>query len=381
VTVGDRLGQVALAVLALDLTDSALIVGITVSARHVPLLVLSRAGGQIIDRARNKASLIAATQAASAGLTIAFYALVSAGHATATAVVSFALVSGVCNVVDLPARWALVGELVGERHIARATSLATTAMAVGRACGPALASAIIAFGSISVVFAANSVTFALTAVIFAALAPRLAQAGHAEHAPVSIPARRGGIAGGLRSPALGPALALTLAVTVFALNTEAVLIVFVRDSFVRESYYGPLLAAMGVGAICGALGAGWWRTPRVAGLAALAASLGGALLVMGLATTIVAAGAVYVMGGTAGGAFVAASSTFLQLAASPERRGEVMAMYMAVLTGAGPIGAPLAGFLADQLGPRGAFGTLGALLVTSAAVAATRDEPAPTHPG
>lgn len=286
-TVGDRLGQVALAVLALDLTDSALIVGITVSARHVPLLVLSRAGGQIIDRARNKASLIAATQAASAGLTIAFYALVSAGHATATAVVSFALVSGVCNVVDLPARWALVGELVGERHIARATSLATTAMAVGRACGPALASAIIAFGSISVVFAANSVTFALTAVIFAALAPRLAQAGHAEHAPVSIPARRGGIAGGLRSPALGPALALTLAVTVFALNTEAVLIVFVRDSFVRESYYGPLLAAMGVGAICGALGAGWWRTPRVAGLAALAASLGGALLVMGLATTIV----------------------------------------------------------------------------------------------
>jgi len=46
------------------------------------------------------------------------------------------------------------------------------------------------------------------------------------------------------------------------------------------------------------------------------------------------------------------ANTTLQLTARPEMRGRVMALYSVVFLGGTPIGAPIAGWTAELLGPR-----------------------------
>src|SRR4030095_1577368 len=53
--------------------------------------------------------------------------------------------------------------------------------------------------------------------------------------------------------------------------------------------------------------------------------------------------------------FVTANST-LQLTSRPDMRGRVMALYGIVFLGTTPIGAPIAGWVGEHLGPRGAVG-------------------------
>ena len=46
----------------------------------------------------------------------------------------------------------------------------------------------------------------------------------------------------------------------------------------------------------------------------------------------------------------------VQLASTPEMRGRVMALYMAIFMGGTPIGAPLIGWIGDVWGPRWTIG-------------------------
>jgi MFS family permease len=51
-------------------------------------------------------------------------------------------------------------------------------------------------------------------------------------------------------------------------------------------------------------------------------------------------------------AFMITANSTLQLTARPEMRGRVMALYSVVFLGGTPIGAPIAGFIGEHLGPR-----------------------------
>ena len=50
--------------------------------------------------------------------------------------------------------------------------------------------------------------------------------------------------------------------------------------------------------------------------------------------------------------FAAGINSMLQLAAAPEMRGRVMALYAIVFLGSTPIGGPLVGWLSEATGPR-----------------------------
>jgi MFS family permease len=65
----------------------------------------------------------------------------------------------------------------------------------------------------------------------------------------------------------------------------------------------------------------------------------------------------------------AANST-IQLSVDPVMRGRVMALYMAVLMGGTPVGAPLVGFVAQTFGARWSLILGGLISATAALVAA-----------
>jgi predicted MFS family arabinose efflux permease len=64
--------------------------------------------------------------------------------------------------------------------------------------------------------------------------------------------------------------------------------------------------------------------------------------------------------GAASTAFIATSNSLLQLNASSEMRGRVMALFSVVFLGSTPIGSPLVGWIAERFGARAALGVAAA---------------------
>ena len=73
--------------------------------------------------------------------------------------------------------------------------------------------------------------------------------------------------------------------------------------------------------------------------------------------------------GAASVTFAAGVNSSLQLAAPPELRGRIMALYSVVFIGSTPIGAPLVGWLAEVAGPRAGL-VLGGIAALAAAAGA-----------
>lgn len=80
--------------------------------------------------------------------------------------------------------------------------------------------------------------------------------------------------------------------------------------------------------------------------------------------------------GGAGVIFAASVNSGLQLAAAPEMRGRVMALYSVVFLGSTPIGGPLSGWLGEAVSPRASLllGGLAGIGVAFAAISALRVE-------
>src|SRR6202011_2402115 len=66
--------------------------------------------------------------------------------------------------------------------------------------------------------------------------------------------------------------------------------------------------------------------------------------------------------------FAAMCNTTIQLTASPEMRGRVMALYVVAFMGSTPIGGPIVGFIGQTLGGRAALAVGGVATVLAAAL-------------
>ena len=72
--------------------------------------------------------------------------------------------------------------------------------------------------------------------------------------------------------------------------------------------------------------------------------------------------------GAASVMFAAGINSSLQLAAAPEMRGRVMALYSVVFLGSTPIGGPIAGWMSGAFGPRSALVLAGLAALVGGAV-------------
>jgi predicted MFS family arabinose efflux permease len=133
--------------------------------------------------------------------------------------------------------------------------------------------------------------------------------------------------------------------------------------------FGSLLSMMGIGSFLGALVMAHRSKPsrRVMTLSALAfgvASLGAAL-----APNLGLEMAAMFFVGISSISFMVNGNSTLQLRSAPEMRGRVMALYGMVFLGTTPIGALLAGWVAERFGPRVGLGAGGAIAAAAAGIA------------
>ncbi|MEZ3160404.1 MFS transporter [Microbacterium sp. BWT-B31] len=334
------------------LTDNdAGAMGVTLGLQFAPPLLLVSVTGWVADRFdRRRLLLVTQSLLGLLGLTIGL--LIFSGHMTLWTMYAFAFALGVVAAFDNPARQAFVSDLVAHENASNAVALNAASFNGARMIGPAAAGvAIVAIGT-GWVFVANAVTFvamvaALLLIRTNELIPRARATGAAR------------LADGFRyvgkRPDLMVAFAMVFLIGAFGMNFPILASTMALEFGQDADGFGLLSSILAIGSVVGALLAARRDRARIRVLIsgtllfAVAAGVSAFMPTYWLyAVTLMFTGfSVVTMMTTANG--------YVQTTTDPALRGRVLALYMAILMGGTPIGAPIVGWVAAQYGPRAAI--------------------------
>jgi predicted MFS family arabinose efflux permease len=369
--VGTWMQTVSQAWLVLQLTDSPLKLGLLGTLQFGPILLLSPFAGVLADRWPGRRVLVA-TQAMLAGQAWALAVLVATGRARYWHIAGLSLVTGLAHTLDAPARQAFVMRLVGRGDLLNAVALNSASFNAARIVGPAVAGVVIARFGVVPAFVANGLGFAGVLATLLAL-PGADAPARATGGSVAEQIREG-LRYARRTPRVRLLLALLFVVSLCVFNFTVYVPLLARTVLrLGPEGFGFLMAALGVGAVSGALALGARASPdATVGLlvGAAAVACAGMVALSAVRDVWTAAAALFVTG-FAGIVAVTGANTSLQLGAPDELRGRVMSLYTWVYGGVFPIGSFLTGAASERYGVSGAFlafGLLGLALLAGVAL-------------
>jgi MFS family permease len=375
--VGTWMQRVAQDWLVLQLTHSGVALGLASALQFLPVLVLGPWGGALVDRTDRRRLLIA-TQAASAVLAAVLGTVSATGVVTVSMVYALAFGLGVVTVFDSPARQTFVAEMVRPDLVVNAQSLYSTVHNGGRLVGPALAGVLIGTVGVAAAFWVNAVSFVAVLVMLWRIDVRqLRGTDLVARAPRQV---RDGLAYVARDPLLRRSLLLVAVVGVFGQNFRVVLPLLASTTYHGgPQAYGWLTAALGLGAVAGALGAAATARPSLPALLVSCLAFGLVNLVASAAPSLAWALPAMVAIGVANIVFNTLARTILLLHSEPAMRGRVMAVHSMVFLGSSPFGGLLVGWGCEAFGARSGLLVAG---VTAAVAAGLLWRPLPaTSPG
>ncbi|MEO7713952.1 MAG: MFS transporter [Gemmatimonadaceae bacterium] len=361
--VGTWMQMMAQGWLALELTNSAFLVGLVATATSIPILLFTMPAGVLVDRS-DKLRLVRIAQGAYLLEATALWALVATHRITIGSLLGLALLSGLIASIEIPARQSLFIDLVGRDDLPDAIALNSSGFNLARVVGPGIAAVVIARLGIAWCFFLNSVSFVavLVGLFLITLPPHLPASGRAR--PWI------GVQQALRYMRDTPRVrALMIMVTVYSILGVPVLAlmpVVARDMFqLGAAGYGLLLSFLGIGGLAGALSlaAVGYRVSRTR-LLIVASMIWPALLILFSFTRVPWVGYTLLLG--IGCTMIlngAIANGLLQQIVPDALRGRMMAAYGLVVVGlAQVVGAFSAGVLADLIGMRTTIAA-GALLM------------------
>jgi MFS family permease len=362
--VGTWMQMAAQSWLVLSLTGSAAALGVIVALQTLPVLLLAPYGGVIADRV-DKRRLMVVLQTAMGLQALALGLLTITGSVRIWEIGVLAVILGLNNAFENPARQSFVLEMVGADTLRNAVSLNSVQVNVARAVGPAVAGVLIATVGTGECFLINAASF--VAVVGSLISMERSTLHPTPPAPRAAGQLREGLRYARATPEIIVPLLMMTLVGTLAYEFQVSLPVMARHTLhAGAEGYGFMTAAMGVGAIVGGLVvAARGRTglrPVTIAVAAFAVALILAALAPTLAVELVALALV----GAASVSFMSSGNSTLQLAADPAMRGRVMALWFVALQGTTPIGGPLIGAIISLAGARTGLG-VGALACVLAA--------------
>jgi MFS family permease len=366
--IGVWMQRVAQSWLVLDLTDSAFWVGTIDAMSSLPVLAFTLYAGVLADRVPRR-SMVMATQAGAMIVALTLAALVLSDIVELWHIVLLAFLLGTANAFDIPARHALMVDMVGRQDLTNAVALNSSAFNASRVVGPAIAGLIIATAGVGICFLLNGLSY--LAVIGALAMLRVARARRDSGPTTSIRVRlRAGYRHIVSERRTRMIISNIATVSIFGLPAMVLLPVMARDVLgygARE--YGWMMSAMGIGALTGALTVAMFghRLPRGRLLGASATVFGCAVVLFGLSRSLVLSLALLVLLGCAMIVTTALSNTMVQTLAPDELRARVVAFYAWAFVGLSPFGALQAGAVAEWIGAGNAIAIGGAITTAMAA--------------
>lgn len=347
--------------LVYEMTDSALALGIVVGAWGLPILLLSLYGGAIADRIK-KRNLLIWTQVANGIITLIIAILIATGMIALWHLIAAAALTGIIFAFHVPARLAIIPELVQQREVLNAIALNSTGMNLSRFVGFAIGGALLgAIGVAGVYYIVVVCYFLSVALLF--MLPVMEKVG--ERAVTSV---RADLVEGLRhiyhSPLLRSLLAMAFVSIACGLPYMNLMPVFAVDIFdVGEAGLGFLLGMAGLGALIGSLVIASLGDFRRKGLLiiGLAFGFGVSLVLFASSGSYSLSLALLVAVGLLGAGYLAVNNTLIQSNVPHEMLGRVMSIY--VMTFAlMPLGTLPLGAVTDAIGAPLAIGAGGAIV-------------------
>jgi len=165
-TLGNAAAPIALAFAVLDLTGSAVDLGIVVASRSIANVAVLLFGGVIADRLP-KHVLLVGTSLAAAATQAVVAALVLSGSATIPLLVLLSVLNGAVAAVSFPASAAIVPQTVPVAQLRPANALLRLSLNGGAILGASLGALLIAALGPGWGLALNAASFALAGVFFA----------------------------------------------------------------------------------------------------------------------------------------------------------------------------------------------------------------------
>src|SRR5690349_1801810 len=158
--------------LVYEISGSAFMLGVTAFCAQFPSFLLSMLGGVVSDR-YDRYRVLLSTQVASLVQALVLAMLVFHGSYALWHILVLTVVLGAINAFDVPARQALVYDMVDNKeHLGNAIALNSSMVNVARLVGPALAGIVLKKFGADICFFSNALSF--VAVIASLLMMRLA---------------------------------------------------------------------------------------------------------------------------------------------------------------------------------------------------------------
>jgi MFS family permease len=361
--------QVGQGWLALQLSNSAFIVGLVSAAGSLPILFFSLYAGVIVDR-RDKLRMVKIAQVLLSLEAAVLWWAVWDKWITIPSLVILAAINGLISAVEIPARQSLIVDLVGRDDVVDAIALNSGGFNLARIIGPSIAAAVIAGLGLSWCFGINAVSYIAVIGCLAAI-----------HLPKFVPAEtivaaREGFREGIdyiRSRRDVTGIMWLIAVySIFGFQYLAMMPVIARDVLhTGAGGYGFLVTLVGVGALSGALLLAGLssriRRGKLFRISAIAFAV--LLLVFSLVRVKEVAGPLLVLVGLTMMVNGALANGILQSLVPDELRGRVMAAYVFVYVGFTPIGSLIAGTISHVIGVQWAIGAGAAIMLLFATFA------------
>jgi predicted MFS family arabinose efflux permease len=344
---------------------ASILVSLVQVATTLPYVLFGLVAGVLADTLDRRLILIT-VQVTVAGLGVVLAALTFADRMPPALLLLLVFLLGTGAALGTPAYQSLVPELVPRDEIPAAAALNSISINVARALGPAIAGLLVAAAGVGTTFTVAAATALCYAVVVALWHPPSTERSRPER---FVPALRAGSRYVRNAPVvkrilLRAALFLVPASSLFALLP----LIASRRLGLGSGGYGLLLAALGLGAIAGALVLPRVRT-RLSINTLVTLASGFYALVLAAVALLHDTVPILLLLIPAGVAWVVVLSTLnasLQLFLPAWVRGRSLAVYTIVLFGSQALGALSFGALAEV------FGLAQALLIAggSAAVAA-----------
>ena len=359
---GDWLYNLALVTMVYEDTHSAMWVGITTTARVVPLVALGPLGGVIADRF-DRRRLMAACD----GIRLVFMlvlALVAVTHLPVLIAPVIAAAATAAGTPYLPCASASIPRLVPDADLPGANAARSAVTSLGIIVGPALGGVLLLVGSPALAFGVNAVTFGLSALAVLAIpAGPGFHPGQPEEEPTGL--LRGVAEGAAVLGAYPQALRLVgadiMCSLVYGMQT-VLLILVARQAGLGLHGYGYLFTGIGVGALAGtALASRALRYSRPGAVLLLAVGL--PMVVLAVTHWAAAALVLVAINGTGAILVEVLTETSLQRTLPAEMFGRAYGLALPASIGGIAVGSLIAPLLTSVFGGTGALIACGAAVV------------------
>lgn len=369
---GTWMQSVAQSWLVYRLTGSAALLGLVNFANLIPVFLLAPVGGTAADR-HSRQRILIITQIVAMVLAFVLAGLTLTGRIQVWHVFVLAALLGINYAFYVPAQSAFVVDMVGKEDLMNAIALNSSMVNGARIVGPAIAGLLVAAIGEGWCFFLNGISY--VAVIAGLLMMKLTP-----HRRVTLPGSplKHVVEGFLFVSRTSPVRALLLLLGSISLfgAPYAVLMPIFSDQILHHGAgaLGILMGASGVGALAAAgtlaarqrlRGLGMW-------VALAAAGFGASLILFALSHSFWLSVVLLVPVGYAMMIEMAASNTLIQAMVPDNLRGRVMAVYSMMFMGMAPIGALIAGSLAQRYGAPHTVMMGGAICIIGGAIFALR---------